>query len=193
MLYRTLTSILIVLISSCSSEGKKETVVTDATEEIKVIKHAFEPLLDSLSFKKTPTDSLVVLLNDTLIHFISPPFQFHQQLVNNKFNPGNLDSAYTTLAYQLSEITSSRKFDTHQITKSGTYKIKPFSTLKDAYYPPEIGTIQFSRVAFNKPKDKACFYFKFFNAPDFGSSSLLFLEKVELRWKIVAIRTLTVS
>ncbi|AHM59329.1 hypothetical protein D770_05310 [Flammeovirgaceae bacterium 311] len=155
---------------------------------------------DSLAYEEfirnRPVDTarLVVILHDSLI--AHPKTNLLKRILTESGFRDNfyVDLSWRDLALKLVDsIHVARALPIHEITASGKYIL----AYENEYQPSKrdriVGFVRFSRVAFSKDGDKACFVFSFVCGGECGFGSMVFGERLNNKWKIVGQRELWIS
>lgn len=156
---------------------------TVLTKKQKKIIDSVKAIYDTISF--------YVFIEDTLRYYENDLQFLNEKLKIKNFSKyfENIDTAYIPLIRQITDTTIKRKIDISLLKSKNNYKIKPINQYNDLTNRKTIISLfKFSKIAFNKRKDRACIYIDrripSINERYYGSHHgyILFLEKINNKW-----------
>ena len=147
-----------------------------------------------LNNRKLDTSELQVFLFDTLVTYKGDR-EFESILSPENFeNNFPVDTSWIKLIGKLNQIEKTKKLDLTEINQIGKYTLVSYQEFKDTTGTKrKIGTLVFSRVAFDKNKTRGVFYYSFVCGGLCGGGSIVFVEKIDDKWQIIGQREMWVS
>ena len=147
-----------------------------------------------LNNRKLDTSELQVYVFDTLVTYKGGR-ELESILTQENFeNNFPVDTSWVKLIGKLNRIEKTSKLDLTEINQTGKYTLVSYQEFKDTTGTKrKIGTIVFSRVAFDENKTRGVFYYSFVCGGLCGSGSIVFVEKIDNKWQIIGQREMWVS
>lgn len=140
------------------------------------------------------TSNLIVIVHDTLVDYRKGKF-LESILTESGFKHNfNVEPNWRSLAILLVDsLNTPKRLPISKITKTGKYHLVDEKEFVPTKNDRIIGYIQFSRVALNEQKNRACFIFTFNCGRLCGFGNMVFVKKMNGKWKIIGQRELWVS
>ena len=167
----------------------------DATKEDSIeYKKELERINEKNKNPKPDTSRLVVFFKDSLIAY--PESERNSRFLEPKSFIMNfsVDSSFIPLLKELYKLNEAKSIDLKNITNRGRFEIHPLDETKEVNGNfKRVGYLRYSRIAFSKNLDRACFYFDFLNSPLNGYGLIVFLEKRQGKWIIIGQREMWIA
>lgn len=192
---------IVITIDGISDTFKtdKEKLRSDAIKEYESFNwHKYYKQKEEFQYKlnnrKADSARLVVLISDTLITYKRNK-SLSSILTEKGFkNNFNVDTTWRSLALLLVDSNMNpTRINQYEITETGRYELENLYTYQSEKGERVIGNVKFSRVAFNDDLTKGCFYYSFVCGGECGEGLMIFVKKVDNKWKIEGSRQLWIS
>lgn len=163
----------------------------------KADKVEFENYSKSIDSLKTKLDTakLYVFINDSLVKFQENRSRIKSMADSKSFKANfEIDTTFRPLLIKLVDYSESRPLDISNLKSKYNYQVDYISN-KDKYLSSviKIGRVKMSNPVFNSDLTMACIYSEIFCGGECGGGTIIFLKKVNGKWKIEGQRQLWVS